>query len=198
MFTGIVQELGKVNKFQNGKLSITTPNISSEINTGDSISVNGVCLTAINVDNNSFQVDVINETISRTNLGDLVLEDSVNLELALQPTDRMGGHIVQGHIDCRGLISSLTIEDKSHVIAIEVHDRFMKYIVEKGFIAIDGISLTVSKVYGNLFEVSIIPHTFSFTNLSLRKGGDYVNLEVDITAKYIESIIMNTTNLSDE
>ena len=198
MFTGIVQELGKVNKFQNGKLSITTPNISSEINTGDSISVNGVCLTAINVDNNSFHVDVINETISRTNLGDLVVEDSVNLELALQPTDRMGGHIVQGHIDCRGLISSLTIEDTSHVIAIEVHDRFMKYIVEKGFIAIDGISLTVSKVYGNLFEVSIIPHTFSFTNLSLRKVGDYVNLEVDITAKYIESIIMSTTNLSDE
>ena len=109
MFTGIVQELGKVNKFQNGKLSITTPNISSEINTGDSISVNGVCLTAINVDNNSFQVDVINETISRTNLGDLVVEDSVNLELALQPTDRMGGHIVQGHIDFiidnRGYIS---------------------------------------------------------------------------------------------
>ena len=146
MFTGIVQELGKVNKFQNGKLSITTPNISSEINTGDSISVKGVCLTAINVDNNSFQLDDINETISRTNLGDLVVEDSVNLELALQPTDRMGGHIVQGHIDCRGLISSLTIEDKSHVIEIEVHDRFMKYIVEKGFIAIDDV-ITIWRRY---------------------------------------------------
>ena len=198
MFTGIVQELGKVNTFENGRLSIKETNTASKINIGDSISVNGVCLTAINVGNKMFEVDVINETISRTNLGDLLVEDSVNLELALQPSDRMGGHIVQGHIDCRGLISSLATNDASHIIAIEVDCKFMKYIVEKGFIAIDGISLTVSKVSGNVFEVSIIPHTFSVTNLSLRKVGDYVNLEVDITAKYIESIIMSTTNLSDE
>ena len=198
MFTGIVQELGKVNGFQNGKMSITGTKIQGDIRIGDSISVNGVCLTAVNVDKNCFEVDVITETMSRTNLGELVIEDSVNLELALQPTDRMGGHIVQGHVDCTGLISSLKIQDKSHVIAIEVKGEFMRYIVEKGFIAIDGISLTVSKVYGNLFEVSIIPHTFSVTNLSLRKVGDYVNLEVDITAKYIESIIMDRTNVSDE
>lgn len=198
MFTGIVQELGKVNGFQNGKMSITGTKIQGDIRIGDSISVNGVCLTAVNVDKNCFEVDVITETMSRTNLGEVGIEDSVNLELALQPTDRMGGHIVQGHVDCTGLISSLKIQDKSHVIAIEVKDEFMRYIVEKGFIAIDGISLTVSKVYGNLFEVSIIPHTFSVTNLSLRKVGDYVNLEVDITAKYIESIIMNRTNVSDE
>ena len=195
MFTGIVQELGKVNDFQNGRMSITGTKIQGEINIGDSISVNGVCLTAVNVDNNCFEVDVITETMSRTNLGEVGIEDSVNLELALQPTDRMGGHIVQGHVDCTGLISSLKIQDKSHVIAIEVKDKFMKYIVEKGFITIDGISLTVSKVYGNLFEVSIIPHTFSVTNLSLRKVGDYVNLELDITAKYIESIIKNRTNV---
>ncbi len=198
MFTGIVQELGKVNGFQNGKMSITGTKIQGDIRIGDSISVNGVCLTAVNVDKNCFEVDVITETMSRTNLGELVIEDSVNLELALQPTDRMGGHIVQGHVDCTGLISSLKIQDKSHVIAIEVKGEFMRYIVEKGFIAIDGISLTVSKVYGNLFEVSIIPHTFSVTNLSLRKVADYVNLEVDITAKYIESIIMDRTNVSDE
>ena len=195
MFTGIVQELGKVNDFQNGRMSITGTKIQGEINIGDSISVNGVCLTAVNVDKNCFEVDVITETMSRTNLGELVIEDSVNLELALQPTDRMGGHIVQGHVDCTGLVSSLKVQDKSHVIAIEVKDKFMRYIVEKGFIAIDGMSLTVSKVYGNLFEVSIIPHTLSVTNLSLRKVGDYVNLEVDITAKYIESIIMDRTNL---
>ena len=198
MFTGIVQELGKVNNFQNGRMSIIGTKIQGYINVGDSISVNGVCLTAVNVDKNCFEVDVITETMSRTNLGEVGIEDSVNLELALQPTDRMGGHIVQGHVDCTGLISSLKIQDKSHVIAIEVKDKFMKYIVEKGFITIDGISLTVSKVYGNLFEVSIIPHTFSVTNLSLRKVGDYVNLEVDITAKYIESIIRDRINVSDE
>lgn len=198
MFTGIVQELGKVNNFQNGRMSIIGTEIQGDIRIGDSISVNGVCLTAVNVDNNCFEVDVITETMSRTNLGEVGIEDSVNLELALQPTDRMGGHIVQGHVDCTGLISSLKTQDKSHVIAIEVKDKFMKYIVEKGFITIDGISLTVSKVYGNLFEVSIIPHTFSVTNLSLRKVGDYVNLEVDITAKYIESIIRDRINVSDE
>ena len=198
MFTGIVQELGKVNNFQNGRMLIIGTEIQGDIRIGDSISVNGVCLTAVNVDNNCFEVDVITETMSRTNLGEVGIEDSVNLELALQPTDRMGGHIVQGHVDCTGLISSLKIQDKSHVIAIEVKDKFMKYIVEKGFITIDGISLTVSKVYGNLFEVSIIPHTFSVTNLSLRKVGDYVNLEVDITAKYIESIIKDRINVSDE
>ena len=198
MFTGIVQELGKVNNFQNGRMSIIGTEIQGDIRIGDSISVNGVCLTAVNVDNNCFEVDVITETMSRTNLGEVGIEDSVNLELALQPTDRMGGHIVQGHVDCTGLISSLKIQDKSYVIAIEVKDKFMKYIVEKGFITIDGISLTVSKVYGNLFEVSIIPHTFSVTNLSLRKVGDYVNLEVDITAKYIESIIRDRINVSDE
>ena len=198
MFTGIVQELGKVNNFQNGRMSIIGTEIQGDIRIGDSISVNGVCLTAVNVDNNCFEVDVITETMSRTNLGEVGIEDSVNLELALQPTDRMGGHIVQGHVDCTGLISSLKIQDKSHVIAIEVKDKFMKYIVEKGFITIDGISLTVSKVYGNFFEVSIIPHTFSVTNLSLRKVGDYVNLEVDITAKYIESIIRDRINVSDE
>ena len=198
MFTGIVQELGKVNNFQNGRMSIIGTEIQGDIRIGDSISVNGVCLTAVNVDNNCFEVDVITETMSRTNLGEVGIEDSVNLELALQPTDRMGGHIVQGHVDCTGLISSLKIQDKSYVIAIEVKDKFMKYIVEKGFITIDGISLTVSKVYGNLFEVSIIPHTFSVTNLSLRKVGDYVNLEVDITAKYIESIIRDRIDVSDE
>ena len=198
MFTGIIQELGKVNDFENGRMSIAGPKIQGEIIIGDSISVNGVCLTAVKVDEKCFEVDVITETLSRTNLGELSVQDLVNLELALQPTDRMGGHIVQGHIDCTGLISSIKIHGTSHVIAIKVENRLMKYIVEKGFIAIDGMSLTVSKVIGNSFEVSIIPHTFSVTNLSLRKVRDYVNLEVDITAKYIENIIMNRTKLLDE
>ena len=198
MFTGIIQELGKVNDFENGRMSITGPKIQGEIIVGDSISVNGVCLTAVKADEKCFEVDVITETLSRTNLGELSVEDLVNLELALQPTDRMGGHIVQGHVDCTGLISSIKIHGTSHVIAIEVENRLMKYIVEKGFIAIDGMSLTVSKVISNVFEVSIIPHTFSVTNLSLRKVEDYVNLEVDITAKYIENIIMNRTKLLDE
>ena len=189
MFTGIVQELGKVNKFENGRISITGPEIQREINVGDSININGVCLTAVNVDKHYFEVDVIPETISRTNLGKLTIGDLVNLELALRPTDRMGGHIVQGHVDGTGSISSIKKDGTSYIIGIKVQKKFMKYIVEKGFIAIDGISLTVSSITNNEFEVSVIPHTFAVTVLSLRKVGDYVNLEVDITAKYIESIV---------
>ena len=193
MFTGIVEEIGKIqNVKKNVKSSVLTiegNKIFEDINIGDSISVNGVCLTVTTFSNNTFTADVMNETISRSSLGQLKNGSSVNLERAISANGRFGGHIVSGHIDGIGKIIKIEKDDNSIWYTIAVKDNLMKYIVEKGSIAIDGISLTIAKVAVNDFSISIIPHTVQETILSHRSVGDIVNIENDVIGKYVEKLI---------
>ncbi len=156
---------------------------------GDSISVNGACLTVVAIEERSFTVDLSPETLRRTSLGNLVPGGAVNLERPLAVSDRLGGHIVQGHVDATGRISSSKPEGDSFILRIRSPKRMMPYIVEKGFITVDGISLTVVKKDTSSFTLSIIPYTMENTNLKEKSPGDRVNLETDILAKYIESLL---------
>lgn len=193
MFTGIVEEIGKVqNVKKNVKsfvLTIEGNKIFEDINIGDSISVNGVCLTVTTFTNNAFTVDVMNETISRSSLRQLKNGSHVNLERAMPANGRFGGHIVSGHIDGTGKIIKIEKDDNAIWYTIAVKDNLMKYIVEKGSIAIDGISLTIAKVTVDNFSVSIIPHTVQDTILSHRSDGDIVNIENDVIGKYVEKLM---------
>lgn len=193
MFTGIVEEIGKIqNVKKHVKSSVFTiegNKIFEDINIGDSISVNGVCLTVTTFSNNTFTADVMNETISRSSLGQLKNGSSVNLERAMSASGRFGGHIVSGHIDGIGKIIKIEKDDNAIWYTIAVKDNLMKYIVEKGSISIDGISLTIAKVAVNDFSISIIPHTVQETILSHRSVGDIVNIENDVIGKYVEKLI---------
>ena len=193
MFTGIVEEIGKIKSIKNGVkssiLSIQGDRIFEDIHLGDSIAVNGVCLTVISFNNKIFTADVMNETLRRSSLGNLKVGSYVNLERAMSANGRFGGHIVSGHIDGVGTIIKIEKDDNAIWYTIKSEDKLMKYIVEKGSIAIDGISLTVAKVYKCNFSVSIIPHTANETILSHKSVGDNVNLENDIIGKYVEKLI---------
>jgi riboflavin synthase len=199
MFTGIIEDIGEVINFDGKKLTFLTK--LDSLNIGDSISVNGICLTIIDsrLQNKNFSnkkttkvtVDVSKETLQRTNLSGLKSGSKLNLERAIKLSSRLGGHIVSGHIDTTAKIKKIVIENssgKNFVITIELPKNLTKYVVEKGSIAIDGISLTIAKVLKDSFNVVVIPHTFNNTNLKYKKVGDLINLEVDILAKYIESI----------
>ena len=188
MFTGIIEATGKVLSINGGRLSISAEGIFDDINTGDSIAINGACLTVVNMGTSTIETDLSEETITRTNLGDLREGFDVNLERALTPNSRMGGHFVQGHVDEKGYIKSVVKNQNSCVFTIDASQSLSKYIVEKGFVAVDGISLTVMAKSGSSFSISVIPYTLSNTNLIERGKGDSVNLEVDILAKYIESL----------
>jgi len=188
MFTGIVEATGKVLAINEGRLSISAEKIFDDINTGDSIAINGACLTVVNLSTSMIEADLSEETINRTNLGDLQQGDYVNLERALTPNSRMGGHFVQGHVDAKGYIKSVVKNQNSCVFTIAAPQSLSRYIVEKGFVAVDGISLTVVAKSGSSFSISVIPYTLSNTNLIERGKGDSVNLEVDILAKYIEAL----------
>ena len=189
MFTGIIEETGKVLSINGGLLSISAERIFDDINTGDSIAINGTCLTVVTLGTSTLEADLSEETITRTNLGDLRQGFQVNLERALSPNSRMGGHFVQGHVDGKGYIKSVVKNQNSSVFTIDVPQSLSKYIVEKGFVAVDGISLTVMAKSGSSFSISVIPYTLSNTNLIERGKGDSVNLEVDILAKYVESLL---------
>lgn len=193
MFTGIVEELGKINGVQKGeKSSVLTINASKVLkNTqlGDSIAVNGVCLTVTSITENSFSADVMAETMRKSNLGSLAVGSSVNLERALTPLTRMGGHIVSGHIDGTGTITSYVKEDNATWVTVKADSDILKYIVQKGSIAIDGISLTVAYIDDTCFKVSIIPHTSQQTTLLSKDIGNTVNLECDVIAKYVEKLL---------
>lgn len=188
MFTGLIEETGTVIKLERGynlcRLSIKADKIFSDLTAGDSVAVNGVCLTADKIDGNIFTADVMNETLKRSNLGELKSGSSVNLERAMLAGERFGGHIVSGHIDETGRIISVTRDDNAVIIKIAADN--LKYVVEKGSIAIDGISLTVTDVSKDDFSVSIIPHTLENTILKNKNKGSIVNLEFDIVGKYIE------------
>jgi len=188
MFTGIVEETGIVILASPSGLKIAATKVLQGTKEGDSIDVNGVCLTVTSIDENSFSVDVMPETLKRTNLGQLKKGDVANVERAMALGGRLGGHLVQGHIDATGRILSILRRDNSFVVGIEAPLRLMPYIVGKGFIALDGISLTVSARRPNFFEVSVVNFTAQNTNIAKRRVGDTVNLEVDIIAKYVESL----------
>jgi len=189
MFTGIVKELGKVCRISGlggaYKLSIEAKNIAGSLNTGDSVSVNGVCLTLTGKDKNVLGFDVMGETIKRTNISKLKIGESVNLEGALRAGDPLGGHFVTGHIDCVGRIREIKRTGGNYAMEISFPGEYKRLVVEKGSIALDGISLTVGGVgYGNA-SVYIIPHTLKVTTLGSKRVGDEVNMEFDVIGKYI-------------
>lgn len=193
MFTGIIEEIGHVNNVKKGTasaiLTIQAEKVLEGTHIGDSIAVNGVCLTVTGIYDNTFTADVMHETLNRSSLGKLVSGSAVNLERAMAADGRIGGHIVSGHIDGTGKVAAITKDDNAIWYQIKTDSGILKYIVEKGSVAIDGISLTVAKTDSQSFSVSIIPHTAGATTLSLRKAGDVVNLENDIVGKYIEKFI---------
>lgn len=193
MFTGIIEEVGRIRHVQTGGascvLTVEASRVLSDVQIGDSIAVNGTCLTVCRFDAVCFSADVMPETMRRTNLGTLVPGSQVNLERAMAANGRFGGHIVSGHIDGTGQVRSLLREENAVWVTIAAGRELLHYIVEKGSIAIDGISLTVARVTAQDFAVSIIPHTGAETTLLHRKPGDVVNLECDILAKYIEKML---------
>jgi len=191
MFTGIVEEIGKIESISQGKLTISAHKVLENVGLGDSIAVNGVCLTLINYTNYSFSVETMPETIKRTNLGRLTVGKRVNLERALLAGGRLGGHFVQGHIDGTGQVIALRPEGEALLVRCQAPAELSRYIVEKGFIAIDGVSLTVVHRDTNSFSVSIVSYSRQNTILGYLQTGDIVNLEVDILAKYVESINSN-------
>lgn len=201
MFTGIVEEIGTVKKIARGQkayLEIQADRIFSDIHIGDSIAVNGVCLTVTGFSGKVFTADVMNETFSRSSLGSLKAGSHVNLERAMSANGRFGGHIVSGHIDGTGKITNIKKDGNAVWYKISADENIIKYTVEKGSIAIDGISLTVARVEKDNFSVSIIPHTSEETILSEKKVGDTVNLENDIIGKYVERFLnFDKTEKSD-
>ncbi len=188
MFTGIIEEIGRISSAQPNNLNITASDVLHGMELGGSIAVNGVCLTITNFTANSFSVDIIPETLKRTNLGLLQVGDSVNLERPLTLNKGLGGHLVQGHVDDTGRVASVTQGDEEIVIRFEAPSRVMYYIVEKGFIAVDGASLTVVDRNTSSFRVSIVEYTRKHTTLGNMRVGELVNLEVDIIAKYVERL----------
>ncbi|WP_166355064.1 riboflavin synthase [Phytoactinopolyspora limicola] len=193
MFTGIVEELGRVIKLDaaetSARLTVHGPLVASDAVHGASIAVNGVCLTVVDVDDTSFTVDVMQETLRRSAIAHLTPDDPVNLERAVKASDRLGGHIVQGHVDGVGVVRSRTPGERWDVVRFSLPEPVRRYVVEKGSIAIDGVSLTVSGLGSDWFEVSLIPTTLELTTLGTRQPGEEVNLEVDVIAKYVERLL---------
>jgi len=188
MFTGIIEEVGTVRAAGPGWLTIAARKVLEDTKRGDSMAVNGVCLTVTELGPDSFSADVMPETLRRTNLGLLRPGDVVNLERPIAASGRFGGHFVQGHIDETGRVISVTREGEALLLRFEAPQNIMRYMVEKGFIAVDGVSLTVVECDASSFKVSLVGYTIANTNLGDRKVGDVVNLEVDIIAKYVERL----------
>lgn len=193
MFTGIIEELGKVRSIERRgegvRIRIEAPLVSHGTAEGDSIAVNGVCLTALELDQNSFAADGSKETLDRSTLGILRAGSPVNLERAVTPTTRLGGHIVQGHVDARGTFQGATEAGGSWTVRIGFPPEMARYLVYKGSVTVEGISLTVAALADDHFEIAVIPKTWQVTNLSSLRPGDAVNLEADIIAKYVERIM---------
>jgi riboflavin synthase len=193
MFTGIIEELGSVRSIdqrgENARIVINARVVTEGTNHGDSISVNGVCLTALDIQADSFAADVSRETLLRSTLGTLKPGTPVNLERAVTPATRLGGHIVQGHVDARGRLTGVVDHGESWTVRIEYPKEIARYLVFKGSVAVEGISLTIAGLTDDYFEVAIIPKTWEVTNLSHLKPGDDVNLEVDVLGKYVERLL---------
>ena len=197
MFTGIVEEVGVVTELavmdSDGRLSVRAPRVVADARHGDSIAVNGVCLTVVSVDGDVFTADVMPETVRRTSLSRLARGDRVNVEPALTPQSRLGGHVVQGHVDGVGTVRSRDPGPRWDTVRIDVPDGLTRYLAAKGSVAVDGVSLTVAEVDDGSFTVGLIPTTLADTTLGERKAGDEVNLEVDVLAKYVERLLTRAT-----
>ncbi len=193
MFTGIIEETGRISAIKRGvkssALQIAANRIFDDLKTGDSVAVNGVCLTVTKIENRIFCADVMSETLSRSSLGELRQNSPVNLERAMAADGRFGGHIVSGHIDGTGTVMRIERDDNAVWYTIKAPEKIMTYIVEKGSVAIDGISLTVAKAGRDNFSVSVIPHTMRETILYTKRVGSKVNLENDIVGKYVERFV---------
>ena len=187
MFTGLVAEKGRVRTAEGGRLVFESA-LAGELSEGDSVAVNGVCLTAAGVDAESFAADVMDETLRRSSLGRVGPGDEVNLELPLRAGDRLGGHIVQGHVDATGAVESVAEEGFARVVRITAGPDLLRYVVEKGSIAVDVVSLTVAEVDDEGFSVSLIPETLERSTLGALEPGREVNLEADVLAKYVEKL----------
>jgi riboflavin synthase len=194
MFTGIVEELGEVvgvEPLQDAsRLTVRGPRVTSDARHGDSISVNGVCLTVVDSTAEAFTADVMAETLHRSSLSSVGVGSRVNLERAVRAADRLGGHVVQGHVDGTGTIAAVRAEEHWTVVRVTLPPELTRYVVEKGSIAVDGVSLTVSAVGPEWFEVSLIPTTLGLTTLGEKRAGNLVNLEVDVMAKYVEKLLL--------
>lgn len=193
MFTGLIKDIGKivrVNSNSEGReFVIETLGLIDQIKVDDSVATNGVCLTATKIQAKQFSAQAVHITLEKTNIGTLSAGALVNLELALRPSDRLGGHMVQGHVGATGKITSIRSRGKSYEIEISPPKSTFKYIISEGSVALDGISLTVAKLTDKAFTVSIIPHTFENTTLYAKKVGDLINIEVDMMAKYLENFL---------
>ena len=196
MFTGIIEELGKVQSVKSDKITVECVTVLEDAKLGDSIAVNGVCLTVTELSPNSFTADVSYETLRVTSLNTLKTGSIVNLERAMKADGRFGGHMVYGHVDGLGKIVNIQKNGDFFDIKIELDEKDSKYTVKKGSITIDGISLTITGVNNNQINLAIIPHTFENTNLKSLKIGDFVNIETDIMAKYIEKFLSTGDNKS--
>ena len=198
MFTGLVEEVSKIQVLAThsggARLFLLCEKILDDLKIGDSVAVNGTCLTVTSIENKIVCFDVAKETLNLTNLSNLKVNDSVNIERAMPANGRFGGHIVSGHIDGMGKFIQKNVDGMSYIMSFEAPREISKYIIKKGSICINGISLTIAKIEGNVFNISIIPHTFENTNLKDLQNGDYVNLEADMIAKYIEKFTSSADN----
>jgi len=198
MFTGLIEEIGKISKIltiaDGKKFFVSTNKIHKNLKVDDSVSINGVCLTAIKVEKNGFWVEAVGETMSKSTISYIKRNEDVNLERALRFSDRLGGHLVLGHVNGIGKIKNIVRRGRNYLLEINLSDELMKYVVLEGSIAIDGISLTVAKMNQNLIGISVIPHSWENTNLKQKIIGAFVNIEVDVIAKYLEKLIINNKN----
>lgn len=202
MFTGLIEEVGKISSVRqaNGKfdLVISASKITGSLKTGDSISVNGVCLTVTKFSSGKFCVDAVGETLKKTTIGGLRIGTEVNLEPALQLSQKLGGHLVQGHVNDVGTITEIKKLGENYLLYLSLPYHLEKYLIKEGSLAIDGISLTIADVNSNKLMCSIIPHTWKNTNLRARKPGDKVNIEIDVISKYVEKFSKNTPGNKNE
>lgn len=193
MFTGLVKALGTVENIEGNleglRFTFECPDLASQINIDDSVSVNGVCLTAVAITDKSFSAQAVHVTLEKTNLGTLNLNDKVNLELAMKLSDRLGGHLVQGHVNDTAKLIKQNRLGENFELWFEVPENQLKYIIKEGSITLDGISLTVADIQDNQILITIIPHTWENTVLRFKKIGDTINLEVDMMAKYLENFL---------
>ena len=193
MFTGIVEELGKIQEIETRssgmRFTISAKLVMDDLNIGDSISINGVCLTVTEKKEKEFSLDLVPETLDKSNLGELIEGNYVNLERAMQASDRFGGHILQGHVETLGVILDKQQQEDNAVISVGLDPEWMRYCIPKGSIALDGISLTIANIEANIVEIALIPHTLENTTLGLKSKSDTLNIETDIIGKYVERLL---------
>ena len=193
MFTGMVEELAQIRSIKPRKkgirYSISADVVMDDIKIGDSISVNGVCLTIVETKKKYFCMDLVEETLNKSNLGELMEGDVVNLERAMKATDRFGGHIVQGHVETVGVILEKQTQGEEAILSVGLNPEWLRYCIPKGSITLDGVSLTIAKINGNIIEVALIPHTLDNTTLGVKDKSDTLNIETDIIGKYIDRLL---------